>query len=86
MLDSTNEMSTRVLESNFKYLTVEDDWITIHVHPGYDYDIEVSRARTCKEICSWLGQIAEKTWGSKELLGELVMAFNIINKDLRGIE
>lgn len=86
MPDSRSDMSTRVLESNFKHITVDEDWITIHVHPGYDYDILRREARTCKEICSWLGQIAEKTWGSKELLGELVLAFNIINKDLRGIE
>lgn len=70
----------------YKHLTIHGSWIAIHVKSNYDYEISISLAKTPRQICEWLGQISEKTWCSKELLGELVMAFNQINGDLRSVK
>jgi len=79
-------LSPDVVMGNFKHITIERHFILIHVKPNYDYEIAISRCGTCAEICNWLGQIAEKSWCNYELLGELVIAFNIVNVDLRGVK
>lgn len=81
-----SEKTTTDHKKGYRYITIHQDWISIHVTNVYDYQIDFDRSRTCKEVCNWLGQIAEKTWCNTQLLGELVLAFNEINGDLRGME
>jgi len=40
------------------------------------YEIELDRCKTSAEKCDWLAQIAEKTWGTPEVLGYLVQALD----------
>jgi hypothetical protein len=81
-----NGLSSNVAMSKFKHLTIDRHYISIHKKPHADYDIPISDARNSSEICSWLGQIAEKNWCTFEMLGELVIAFSVVNGDLRGIK
>lgn len=37
-----------------------------------EYWIALDRCKTADEVCDWLAQIAEKAWGTPEVLGELV--------------
>ena len=37
-----------------------------------EYWIALDRCKTHGEVCDWLAQIAEKAWGTPEVLGELV--------------
>ena len=68
---------------NYQYISWDEFSIDIHFSDRSDYCIELNRCHTAIEICSWLGQIAEKNWATKELLGELVMAFTLTTGDLR---
>ena len=83
---NTNEMSSSVAMQNFKHLTIGRYHISLHKRPNVDYDIPICSARNSKQICNWLGQIAEKNWCTFEMLGELLIAFSVVNGDLRGIE
>lgn len=67
----------------YQYISWDGDSINIHFSNRSDYCIELNRCQTPIEICNWLGQIAEKNWATKELLGELVMAFTVTTGDLR---
>ena len=80
-----DDMSTDVHKNGYDYLTIHESWIGINVSKSYEYQIDFDRARTCAEVCNWLGQITEKNWCNKQLLGELVLAFGELNGDLRGI-
>jgi hypothetical protein len=42
------------------------------------YEIDLDRCQTASQKCDWLAQIAEKTWGNRDVLGGLVQAFDTI--------
>lgn len=48
--------------------------------PGFPkhatYEIDLDRCQTAAAKCDWLAQIAEKTWGTLEVLGGLVRAMD----------
>ena len=74
------------MKKDKRRVRIGETCICIRVHRGYDYDIPISQTKTPQEVCMWLGQIAEKTWGTPTLLGELVLALNEVNGDLRGFK
>lgn len=86
MQPSGGKMSTDVHNWKYKHLDLRSGVIVLHPRRGEDYPIEYTQARTCRAVCGWLGQIAEKTCGTAEFFGGLVMAFKYINGDLRGID
>jgi len=48
------------------------------VAKGAMYVIPINRCRTSAQKCDWLAQIAEKTWGTPEVLGYLVQALDAV--------
>jgi len=43
---------------------------------GATYEIALSRCHTSAQKCDWLAQVAEKTWATSEILGDLVRALD----------
>ena len=78
-------LNEKTLKPKFKYWDYDSDYITCHYAKWQTYDIPVLELRSPGGICSWLGQIAEKTWANKFLLGEMVQLVNYIVGDLRGL-
>ena len=42
------------------------------------YEIDLNRCRTSAMVLDWIMQVAGKSWVTKEMLGDLVLAFNQI--------
>lgn len=52
-------------EDGFYFETIDgNEWLTIQ-WGGYDYDIELSRICSPREMCSWLHHICGKNWPIK---------------------
>jgi hypothetical protein len=81
-----NDVSTTVHKESYRHIKISKNYISIKIDRGCTYDIHKDWSHTTKEICEWLGQIAEKSWCTPSILGELVMAFNEVNGDLRGMQ
>lgn len=52
-------------------------WLSIPGHSSHaEYYVDLARSHTAEARCDWLAQIAEKTWATPEILGQLVLAFD----------
>jgi len=53
-------------------IEVDEDGITIHPTPGYDYFIEWNRLSTKNELISWLYHISSKIWLDRKIIRNLI--------------
>ena len=52
------------------------------VYEEMDYDVRLSECNSSAQILDWIIQIAEKTWATNDVIGELVRALD----DILGIQ
>ena len=62
---------------NHKHQTIIGE-LGLDFPKGAMYVIPINRCRTSAQKCDWLAQIAEKTWGTPEVLGYLVQALDAV--------
>lgn len=52
--------------------TVSFDGRYITINGPYEYNIELARCSTLKEICEWVNHVGRKTWATAEILADFV--------------
>lgn len=53
-------------------------------HSSATYEVSLGDSPRAKDVCDWLGHVAEKRWASAEVLGQLVQAIDHVI-GLRGL-
>lgn len=58
--------------------------ILIHVHPGYEYEVDLDRCRTAAQALDWIHQVGpcSKTWGREIIADFLLLLFKVIPTSL----
>ena len=63
-------------KASFEPWTVRDKNLVLK---GKFYHIPINQAKTPEQICTWLGQVASKSWANDRILAGLVRAFDSIS-------
>lgn len=50
--------------------------LTIHVHGAYNYEIDLDTCTRSAKVLDWIAQIANKSWTTPEIIGDLVLAMD----------
>lgn len=58
------------MPSNF--IVVRDGFVTIHVKPGYDYDIDLATIKDYNDLMRWRDHLSEKRWMNEKSLNDFV--------------
>lgn len=61
-------------------------WIRLpEVGTHAEYEIDLDRVKTCRDVCDWLSHLIEKNWATPEVLGNVVRALDAAGC-MRGLE
>ena len=74
-------MDTKALNMRWGGWRLDKEAVAL-VYEEMDYDVRLSECNSSAQILDWIIQIAEKTWATNDVIGELVRALN----DILGIQ